>query len=456
MRRLRKIWSSELNSKHKVQATNVWAVSVFRYFFSTLKWSRRDLELLDRKTRGIMRQYKSHHYGAAVERVYLPRTSGGRGLFSLVQCWEREVVSTAMYLVGSDDPHLQAVVKHQQYLQGKGRCCILQASQKILERLQVSLSSEDLADDIQERLRVSPSSTEEDILREWRRLLPKSALRRVKTAQMEALQETLCRKKIHGVFFQQCLKPGWDTSGSHAWLKDGRLRADTEALIFAAQDGVLHTRAYQVRVMRKPDVPLLCRVCHTAPETIGHLLSGCDHLKWTLYKERHDRVLYQLVLMLCRKYGISLPEALKWGPSGWDGVAVLESDEVKFTVDLSIPTDRQMTERRPDLIAYFRETRRIVIFEIACAWEPLIEERQREKGGKYRELAADLATQWPGWRVVTTPLVVGDLGSLGSFRKELSKLQLFDIREILHLARNAQFESLCSAVRIIRRHLSSD
>ena len=65
---------------------------------------------------------------------------------------------------------------------------------------------------------------------------------------------------------------------------------------------------------------------------------------------------------------------------------------MRLVVDLSIPTDRQLTERRPDLVAYYRELRRIVIFEIACAWEPLIEERQREKGGKYRELAADLAT----------------------------------------------------------------
>ena len=49
-RRLRRIWGSELNARHKVNATNVWAVSVFRYFFF-LKWSRRDLDALDRKIR---------------------------------------------------------------------------------------------------------------------------------------------------------------------------------------------------------------------------------------------------------------------------------------------------------------------------------------------------------------------------------------------------------------------
>ena len=81
-----------------------------------------------------------------------------------------------------------------------------------------------------------------------------------------------------------------------------------------------------------------------------------------------------------------------------------------------------LMERRPDLVAYYWELRRIVIYEVACAWEPLIEEWQREKRGKYRELAA----------------VVGDLCSY--------------LPENL----NAQFEVLFSTVRILQRHLSND
>ena len=140
VKRLRKIWSSYLNSKHKVQATNFWTVSIFRYFYSHLKWSRRDLELLDCKTRAFMRQYKSHRYGASVERVYLPRCKGGRGLQSLVHSWEREIILTAVYLVTSSDPHLRAVVKNQLWLSGRNRYSNLQEAQRTLERLQVPLS----------------------------------------------------------------------------------------------------------------------------------------------------------------------------------------------------------------------------------------------------------------------------------------------------------------------------
>ena len=231
-----------------------------------------------------MRQYRNHQYGASVESVYLPRRRGGRGLKRLVQTWEREITSTAVYLVTSGDPHLQAVVKHQLWLSGRNRHSNLQEAQRTLERLQLPLSL-----------------SESGVYLDQELVPPRQVSKLVKTAQMEALHETLCQKKIHGVFFKQCLEPNHDTSGSHIWLSDGHLRAETEALIIAAQDGVIHTRSYQVTVL-KMDVPQACQVCHGSPETVGHVLSSCEPLLWTLYKQHRDRVLYQLVLMLCKKW----------------------------------------------------------------------------------------------------------------------------------------------------------
>ena len=284
------------------------------------------------------------------------------------------------------------------------------------------------------------------------RIKPKQLSRFLLQAQVADLDDTLCGKTIHGVFFKQAKQDEWDTAGSHAWFLDGRLKGETEGLIVAAQDGVIHTRAYQARVMKKPISPL-CRGCHGREETIGHLLSNCPLLNWTLYKERHDRVLYKLVLALCRRHTIRVPERLKWRGDGWSGVAILEGENLKLCIDISIPTDRQMKERRPDLIVFDKSEKRISIFDVACAWEPLLIEREKEKRGKYQELARDLATQWAGWKTSVVPIVVGDLGSLAGFRKELKGTGLLSSREVSFLARNCQFEVLCSAVRIIRRQL---
>ena len=77
-KRLFKIWSSSLSAKHKVHATNSWAVAVFRYFFPLVKWPHNALVQLDRLTRRILRRFKSHHHSAAIERLYLSHKWGLR------------------------------------------------------------------------------------------------------------------------------------------------------------------------------------------------------------------------------------------------------------------------------------------------------------------------------------------------------------------------------------------
>ena len=74
----------------------------------------------------------------------------------------------------------------------------------------------------------------------------------------------------------------------------------------------------------------------------------------------------------------------------------LRGDKAKLVVDVSIPTDRDLTARRPDIIVYLKECNLAVILEVAVAWKTLLEEREKEKSNKYRELAADLATRHPG------------------------------------------------------------
>ena len=144
----------------------------------------------------------------------------------------------------------------------------------------------------------------------------------------------------------------------------------------------------------------------------------------------HDRVVYQkMMLALAKKLDVMVPTSMKWGVDGWHGVAVLSGGKAKIVVDLSVPTDRQLSERRPDLMLHLKESQRIVILEGAVAWEPLLAERERQKTAKYGELAADLATQHPGWRVEVVPIVIGSLGTLRNVRHNIYGLGIFTQRE---------------------------
>lgn len=70
---------------------------------------------------------------------------------------------------------------------------------------------------------------------------------------------------------------------------------------------------------------------------------------------------------------------------------------------------------------------------------------------KYWELATDMATQSPGWKVDTTPLVVIDLDSLGGQTLQVTAVSR---REKLRLACYAQFEVPCSACSLNNQEIS--
>ena len=89
------------------------------------------------------------------------------------------------------------------------------------------------------------------------------------------------------------------------------------------------------------------------------------------------------------KLNLRIPKTLK--AAGLVKPGVVGGGRVTLLIDQVVPTDRQVTENRPDLIVRLREERRIVGMEVACAWDPLVVEREQEKRQKYTRLKADLA-----------------------------------------------------------------
>ena len=185
---------------------------MFRYFFCQVKWPEGEQDKLDQLTRRVLCRHKAHNAGASLER-YLNRASGGRGLVNLRHAWEREVVSGTLYLAHAarrDEP-LRAVVGHQLYYFSRTGYSMAKKAVETVQRY--SIFDGNLAESIE---------SGED--------LPQisSTVEQLKAAQAVQLNETLTAKTIHGVYYQACLAPGNDTEGCHAWLMDGRVRAETE------------------------------------------------------------------------------------------------------------------------------------------------------------------------------------------------------------------------------------
>ena len=81
-RRVRKIWTSKLYGTNKLTAHNILAVPVpvITPAIGILEWTKKEICDTDIATRPILTYTGNHHKRADVNRLYVPRKVGGRGL----------------------------------------------------------------------------------------------------------------------------------------------------------------------------------------------------------------------------------------------------------------------------------------------------------------------------------------------------------------------------------------
>ena len=88
-------------------------------------------------------------------------------------------------------------------------------------------------------------------------------------------------KPLHGQFFRSTENDRDDKSW--LWLKDGKLKKETEGLITAAQDQALRTNSIKNRIDKQQLCPA-CGLCGERDETVNHIVVECKMLAQKYYK----------------------------------------------------------------------------------------------------------------------------------------------------------------------------
>ena len=112
-RRVRLILKSELNAVNRIAAINSLAIPVITYSMNILNWKINDLKRLDTKPRKLLTMYRMHHPKADVDRLYLPRSEGGRGLMQIELTFKIVTVGLETYLRESKDEMMKLVLEHE-------------------------------------------------------------------------------------------------------------------------------------------------------------------------------------------------------------------------------------------------------------------------------------------------------------------------------------------------------
>ena len=393
LHRCRLVMSSELSSKNKMKALNMFAVPVIRYGFGILDWTQTELSKLDVATRKAMRAAGMHHPTADVDRVYVRRADGGRGLLNILNVWKSTIVSLATYLtcVSSYDVFLQGVCDYQYGL------CQSKSIFSLAKKFEREFS-----------IVISPSNNTAIVEARKAGLLLKNAAHSV-------LLEKWQQKPLHGKFVERLGVAFVDKQRSLQWMNSSGLKGTTEGFLCAAQDQALKTRLYAKQILHE-DVDGSCRLCHHCDETLDHLLSSCEVLAKTEYITRHNNVARYVHWCLCRAFDIECAKA--W----WNHcpINVVDTERCLIMWDKAVITDMPVAANRPDIVVTDKSCKHTVLIDVSCPCDSNIALKEAEKLTKYRLLQDEIHRMW-GTTVDIIPIIIGALGLVKQGQVEILK-----------------------------------
>ena len=226
-------------------------VPTVRYSADIIEWTKEEVKEMDRKTRKIITMYGGLHPRSNVERLYLPWSEGGRALVSIEDCVNDERENLALYAHRSNE--------------------------KLIIAATIELKFKKFVN-VQNRQEMRKQR-----LTEWK------------------------EKALYGQFLRET--ESIDDRNRWELLKRGKLKRETESLLWRAQEQALRVNAIKYSIDKTNDTPL-CRLCNEKTESITHIVSACSILAKSQYRKRHGKVGTYVHWLLCKKYHLQCNE--KW------------------------------------------------------------------------------------------------------------------------------------------------
>ena len=395
-KRLKKILKSELNSKNMMNAINTFAIPTLTYCFQILDWSLTELEQIERETRKQMKRNYTMNNNSNNNRIYLPRSLGGRGMLSIVDQYKKSTINMSIYLTEKiNNPFLKLVNKWTNSKKDKG---IHTRANKFCAEVNLTI----------------------DNIKEDKKDSRKTKLKYAFAKKRDELYKSM---PLHGQLAKEQQQPYIDQKLSKIWLRDGKLKPSSEGTICAIQEQAITTN-YIRKVYHKTVNTDTCRLCKQHPETIHHVVSGCPILADNAYTQRHDNIARLVHLRLAEGNGLIQPNKFQW--YNYEPETVLENNDIKLLWNLQIHTDKRLKHNKPDLVLINKKMKSCKIIDIACPSDYNVIRKRTEKLQNYTDLAIEIRKLWKLNSVEIIPVIIGVTGTIyNGMIDDLQKLGTF-------------------------------
>ena len=256
-KRVRKIWASELSVYNKYVAHNAFAVPVLIPKFGILDWTIAEIKQLDIKTRKIMNMTGNFHINSDIDRLYLNRKNGGRGLKSIKTTFECRIISIErrLQLSRNRNKYLSKVIEHE--------------NDQLIR----------VAGELLVGTHINEETTDEST--------PRQMSQKYQSQCLQEKYNSYSTKVMHGYVNRKLENDNdIDLATSKSWTYDKYITSEFEAYACAIQEQEVGTK-YLMNKRDKdsgkiPKCKNKCRLCKIHVEDVMHVISSCPLMSSTL------------------------------------------------------------------------------------------------------------------------------------------------------------------------------
>ena len=189
------------------------------------------------------------------DRIYLPCHEGGRGLMNLEKEYKATMVGLYQYLTNKEDAQISALLRHHT------GTALYSVSKETIKYLAEAGTSEDTEDTQPLNATKKAKKPKYKYNRDYKKMM----------------KDRWYEKPMHGKFPNHLGKEYIGIQQSFQWMKHSGVKGEPVGLLTPAPDQALNTRYYNKYIMKEGHTGR-CRMCHSQPETVEHIISGCQDI----------------------------------------------------------------------------------------------------------------------------------------------------------------------------------
>ncbi|XP_022810379.1 uncharacterized protein LOC111347394 [Stylophora pistillata] len=353
----------------------------------------------------------ARHSLASTDQLYIPRSSGGRGLKSVESEYKLIKIKAAVKLCANTDPTLKLVREFEERAVDKGRRSMLKDASGFARELGIELELE----------HPEPvGRTEEGELVDKKKIgvFAKKALY---TKRRQGIEEQRWQGKLVANRWQDdqldrsyfSLLCEWRTAPTY-----------TIAALEEFYQQLLPTKVYSTRKAKtNGDSDVKCRLCGKGQESVAHVLAGCSALAQTAYFTRHNVSFKILFFELLRDHGLVNTIPPWYSPT--QPKPIHEGEKVMAYWDVPVFADQtEVRANRIDGRIVDKARKTVTLLKMSCPWVDNQDHKDEEKIMRYAPLRLELKRQYPGFKIIQYNIIID---VLEGFSKDLKK----SVRELV-------------------------